>query len=82
MVYWLAFWQLCSSRLYERGKIPWLAVEQWSSMAGMGASDTADMHFAIRRLDEAFLRFAVKAGKAPPQNMGKTSGQSGLRKRI
>lgn len=66
MVYWLAFWQLCSSRLYEQGKIPWLAVHEWSRLHGMDASEEADLHLAIRKLDEAFLRFVGKATTKQP----------------
>lgn len=70
-LYLRAFYELdsCRSVGMGEGPIPWTAMEQWATSLGMDEEEREDVHYLVRRLDNAFLEHQAK--KRAPKKGGK-----------
>jgi hypothetical protein len=55
-LYWGAFWDLASCRLFDGGMIPWTAVQLWADTYELEHDAAETLHYHIRRLDDVFVK--------------------------
>ena len=57
-IYLRAFYELDSCRPVGMGEgpIPWTAVEDWCRSLGLDEEERDDVHYLVRRLDNAYLK--------------------------
>lgn len=57
-IYFQAFMDLntCRSTGWSAGPIPWSAVQDYAITFGLDSEQTADLHYHIRMMDQAFLK--------------------------
>lgn len=74
-LYWDSFWDLTTTRAAGFGVayISWFAVDDYAKRMEFDADQTEELHFVIRRMDDAFVNF--HSGSKPGSNGGK--GDSG-----
>lgn len=60
-----AFWDLSTCRQMGMGlgPIPWTSIENYATISGGDEEFTQDLHYHIRRLDQAYLNWASEKNK-------------------
>lgn len=64
-----AFWDLSTCRQMGMGlgPIPWISIQEYCIMLQCSEDFTKDLHYHIRRIDQAYLNWASESNKEKPK---------------
>nr|DAO81138.1 MAG TPA: hypothetical protein [Caudoviricetes sp.] len=64
-LYFMAFLDLTTCRSYgmSEGPIPWTAIKDWATYNGLSVTQTEDLFYMVREMDNAYLDYRAKKQK-------------------